>query len=498
MKANLQRQSNYFSDCLWVVFSVLDDSLPGCKTAVYLRAGQGGDYILQKSSVTRKTFVKSISPKLVSRLLPGRDNDGPGAGRVASLKIKEQILEASSQDSDVIVNPIFADDDQAGLLVVKLAARSPEDGQTLKSIDMAARIMQSCLVLKSEVELLHHENAFLTNLVSQTETLDISSTSETLVDTLVRLVKGVLSYDRLTISTQTTEIRDGLTIDSVNGLKGNYSPGFTYAGAGVLHGEVFRQAAPLRIGCMEESEFSGRFVAGDFKKTRLTSFLGVPILEAGVPKGVLALESKARNHFGAGDQDILKAIVQVYGPAMCWTQRYREVHDRATVDGLTQLLNHRSLLERLGEELERANRYGETMNFLMLDLDNFKRVNDNHGHLFGDYVLWETAQLIRSCVRKVDITGRYGGEEFGVIIINASKKDSLSTAERIRSTIAKHRFKNNGARCRVSVSIGMSEYPEDGQDINTLIQRADDAMYMIKRQGGNGVMSYSEQVDDRK
>ena len=170
----------------------------------------------------------------------------------------------------------------------------------------------------------------------------------------------------------------------------------------------------------------------------------------------------------------------------------------ATIDGLTQLLNHRSLLERFGIELERASRYGHTMTFLMLDLDHFKVVNDTHGHLFGDYVLWQTSQLIRSCIRKADIAGRYGGEEFGVIIINSDKQSSRLTAERIRKSIAEYRFENEGAKIRISVSIGMSEYPMDGDDINTLIKCADDAMYIVKHQGGNAVISYSEEPSKEK
>ena len=105
---------------------------------------------------------------------------------------------------------------------------------------------------------------------------------------------------------------------------------------------------------------------------------------------------------------------------------------------------------------------------------------------------------MRACIRKADIAGRYGGEEFSVIIINASKRDSLTTAERIRSSIAEYQFENDGIQNRISVSIGMSEYPTDGDDINTLIRCADDAMYMVKHQGGNGVISYSQEQNEKE
>ena len=97
-------------------------------------------------------------------------------------------------------------------------------------------------------------------------------------------------------------------------------------------------------------------------------------------------------------------------------------------DGMTGLLNHKFFEKRLDEEIERSNRYNETMTLLFLDLDNFKRINDTHGHQYGDYVLKITASVIQDNVRNIDIVSRYGGEEFSVVLVNANKKVSLKTA----------------------------------------------------------------------
>jgi diguanylate cyclase (GGDEF)-like protein len=248
---------------------------------------------------------------------------------------------------------------------------------------------------------------------------------------------------------------------------------------------------------MQESDYQGRFVKGDFRKSKLRSFMGVPIIETGIAKGTVAVESLAQDQYNEKDLQLLKSIVQVYGTAICWLKRYQEAHAMATVDGLTQLLNHRFFMERFAEEVERAARYGGAITYLMIDLDHFKQVNDTYGHLHGDYVLWQISQLIRACIRKADIAGRYGGEEFGVIIINAGKQESFTTADRIRQTIADYKFKNNGVENRVSASIGMAEYPMDGHDVNTLILRADQAMYTVKRRGGNEVLSYSADLNQQ-
>ncbi len=490
-----QDHKDYFLDSLWVVFTCLADALPGSDAAVYLYEGEGGNLILQKSSATKESFVKSVPADAISDMSKKEESDGQPVAMRVSEEETALFLAGSRKDPDTIVvaRPLFTGEEHTGLLVVKLQQKPDDEAQVQHFIGQAARMVENNLILNSEMGAIHAENTFLSDLVSRAGTLDISSTSEALIDTFVRLIKGVLTFDRLTISTLSADTQEGLQIIRVEGLEDDYPAGYTYDTTDVVHGEVFRQAQPLNIGKLKTSGYKGRFAAGDLKKTRLNSFLGVPLMEAGVPRGTVALESAAKDHFSPTDMGILKAIIQVYGTALCWSQRYQEVRAMATIDGLTQLLNHRSFLERFGIELERAHRYNETMTFLMLDVDRFKLVNDNHGHLFGDYVLWQTAQLIRSSIRKPDIPGRYGGEEFGVIILNADKRSSRSTAERIRKSIAEYRFENEGATARISVSIGISEYPVDGQDINTLIKSADDAMYLVKRLGGNAVISCPEE-----
>jgi diguanylate cyclase (GGDEF)-like protein len=218
----------------------------------------------------------------------------------------------------------------------------------------------------------------------------------------------------------------------------------------------------------------------------------VPIIEAGLPKGTLAVESKDIDHYSEKDLQTLSAIAQIYGSALCWADRYQDIHSLATIDGLTELLNSRTFRQRMEEEIERDVRYGSAMTMLMLDIDNFKRVNDSYGHLYGDYVIKQTAQLIRASIRKADVAGRLGGEEFGVVIINSDTGSSRKTAERIRRSISGYKYVNEGIKSRISISIGMSEYPQNGDTIKEIIQHADDAMYHVKHGGGNAVHSYNE------
>ena len=159
--------------------------------------------------------------------------------------------------------------------------------------------------------------------------------------------------------------------------------------------------------------------------------------------------------------------------------------DEAMHDGMTGLLNHKFFEKRLDEEIERSNRYNETMTLLFLDLDNFKRINDTHGHQYGDYVLKITASIIQDNVRNIDIVSRYGGEEFSVVLVNANKKVSLKTAERIRKEIENFKFNKNNIKERLTISIGMGECPIDANNKENIIKYSDSKMYIAKKDGKN-------------
>ena len=158
----------------------------------------------------------------------------------------------------------------------------------------------------------------------------------------------------------------------------------------------------------------------------------------------------------------------------------------ASIDGLTGLYNHRVFQERLEEEVERANRYHRPLSLLMLDVDHFKVHNDTHGHLWGDAILAELARLLKDSSRTSDIAARYGGEEFALILPETTQDQALHIANRLRETIAAHRFLDTHPAESLTVSIGVAMHqPANGKQ--TLIAAADRALYTAKRAGRNRV-----------
>jgi diguanylate cyclase (GGDEF)-like protein len=163
---------------------------------------------------------------------------------------------------------------------------------------------------------------------------------------------------------------------------------------------------------------------------------------------------------------------------------------QSMTDGLTGLFNHRYIQERLGLELERATRYQTPLSILMVDIDDFKKVNDDHGHMVGDEALKHVTHRLKEAVRKVDIVGRYGGEEFLVILPQTSQQTATEVAERIVADLRANPLQIEGKPpLTVTVTAGLASGPQAEQSSrNALIKAADEALYRGKRQGKNRVV----------
>jgi len=205
--------------------------------------------------------------------------------------------------------------------------------------------------------------------------------------------------------------------------------------------------------------------------------------------GVIAVEGVKR---ASEAKDALRLIAQVGAVSMHTQAKYTEMKATAAIDGLTGAFNKRYLTHRLAEELHQALDEISTVSVFIFDVDNFKHYNDRNGHVAGDRVLQRLSKLVRENVRKDTIFGRYGGEEFLVILPGTRRAQALAAAENVRSAIAAHEFPFGFDQPLgvVSVSGGVAECPTDGADAATLVRAADEALYQAKRSGRNRVVAY--------
>ncbi len=157
----------------------------------------------------------------------------------------------------------------------------------------------------------------------------------------------------------------------------------------------------------------------------------------------------------------------------------------SVLDRLTKLYDHDTLLALLEKELMRARRNSKAISLVMLDLDDFKQVNDRFGHQKGDDVLHHIGNIIRESIRGMDIGGRYGGEAFAIILPETDIRSAVGTAERLRKTI-EARFSED---VQLTISMGIACFPKDGHDVYALVKAADKALYQAKNRGKNHLVT---------
>jgi diguanylate cyclase (GGDEF)-like protein len=245
-----------------------------------------------------------------------------------------------------------------------------------------------------------------------------------------------------------------------------------------LTGMILRERKEIMISSTEEMQLSRRlFIIKDFD-----TLIAIPLISEEKISGILYIENISRMYF-----ENFLILASQFAIQLQKVILYKKIQEMAITDSLTEVSTRRYFMERFREEIRRSMRRKSAMSFLMIDLDCFKEKNDKFGHLVGDVILKEIAAVLKSTLREIDIIGRYGGEEFAVALAGIGKEGALQAAERIRSSVEHSVFKAYDEKVSVTISIGISSFPEDGVDEHALIESADRALYRAKEKGRNRV-----------
>jgi diguanylate cyclase (GGDEF)-like protein len=209
----------------------------------------------------------------------------------------------------------------------------------------------------------------------------------------------------------------------------------------------------------------------------------------GAVRGLVSVARRERE-FDHAERELFGYLAAQAAVSMENVGLHETVQRQAVTDELTGLFNHRRFQEAMDDEAERAKRFGQDMGLVMLDIDNFKQVNDTYGHQQGDLVLAEVARIVRESSREIDAPARYGGEELAVVLPGTDIEGAFNLAERMRHGIEELRFPLNDGRgeLRVTASLGVASLPQSATDPRELLARADAALYQAKRSGKNKVV----------
>jgi len=213
----------------------------------------------------------------------------------------------------------------------------------------------------------------------------------------------------------------------------------------------------------------------------------LPLVSFGQVLGVLLLESTSCDAFAPADVSALESVSDICAAAIQNARSFDRVRQLAYVDGVTGSFNRRYFELRVAEEIARGSRHGLTFSVIMIDIDHFKQLNDEFGHLLGDEVLRQVSAILSQQLRKSDVASRYGGEEFAIITPETGLESALLVADKLRRVVGSWHFP--GVARPVTISAGVAEFPTQGSTRDELVRAADEALYAAKQSGRDRVVT---------
>ena len=317
---------------------------------------------------------------------------------------------------------------------------------------------------------------------------------EEVIDVLTQSLMRTFEHDRLIIIAYNSATAKG-ALWRVIGDAGGLAEGmeFDIHDQRSLYGSVFRnRKSVVSQGFRVEQRFV-RFDRDEPAENKPEDILIAPIHDdRQAVWAVVGLESNRAGVYSQSELQLLKTIMANVTTALTKARMYQEMEKMATIDGLTQIANHRKFQDIMTLEMERSQRYNTPLTLLLMDIDHFKKFNDTYGHPVGDLVLQMVAKALQGSIRNTDYCARYGGEEFVVVLIQADEAQSRILAERVRKAVESMQIQNEDKLLRVTVSIGSATFPVDAADKQELIDNADKAMYASKQSGRNRVSFFSQ------
>jgi len=484
-----------FDSYVMKILEIIQDSFIAHSVLLMLNDQEKNELMI-KASVSKSSFLKKnlslpLDTEFADVVFKGENTVIFQDNTIA--EYEEKIYTEKENLSSMICSPVFISGEIVGCLVMdsKIDKAFSEDDK--KMIESYSEVISSTIVNYNN--LYEHENTIdlFSAFYEISKKLNSNLSFDEILDVLVNILKEIVAYDRISVSLLENS-RNEAVIKRVIGQKDEFEENYRFSVEEGLNGWVIRKNKPILVADLEKGDyFIPRYTVKEKSNHYLRSFVAAPINYGNSCFGVVSVECRKPNTYTDRHERLLSLLANNIGIALDRSMMYTELENLATTDGLTGVNNYRNFRRKLTEEMERAKRYNVKFSMLMLDIDKFKDFNDRYGHLVGDHILKNSANVIKQSVRTIDFVARYGGEEFSVILVEADMDDAKLTAERIRKNIQDSAIEYNDGTYSVTISIGISEYTKDIKNEDELIGMADKALYQAKAEGRNRVVCHSRE-----
>ena len=452
--------------------------------------GEVGTYGEITGEMLRTRLGEGITGWVAEHNEPALVTDANADPRTATIPGTEDV------DESMIVAPMRFENEVIGVITLAKLGLNQFDERDLRLITVLADAAATAIESARASEELRRREREMSSLLEMSSAVALSLDPVQIAEVVAAHVQAALDADVVRIATW-TEGAD--TVETLVVRGGDEPPPFEPHEDITSYLDFRFVLVDQHPAIMSADEpVSDAPESARLRQLGLETSLIVPLIAKGQAIGIVEVATRDRRSFDMEAVHLATTMANEAAMALDNARLYEEARSLADRDPLTNFYNHRYLHERLGEEILRARRARRPLAVLMLDLDDFKAVNDTLGHQMGDQVLRWSADLIRSTLRESDVAARYGGDEFAIILPEEDGMGAASAADRIVTAFAFHAFHaSERGEIPIGATIGIAVFPEDGRTANELIAVADAVLYQAKRSSGHvGSSEGSGPADD--
>jgi two-component system, cell cycle response regulator len=462
----------------------------GLDTAAYYTLEPGGRLTLRSAASERELARELSGTEGLFSIVAGRKERVELLGERAMTR--SPVYRAREAIGGLGVVPHLVRDQVAGLLYVDRSSTEALSEATWASMEEAVQFIERTLDNERVFSRLERQAREQGKLYRAAEALSAATSEAAVIEAAVESAREIAAFDfaAVTLFHKKSGTHE---ICAVSGGNAEALVGVSFRQNAGLVSMVVANRHPLPYRGDFDAQRQVLFARGH-DVVAMPSLLVLPLIVHDRVLGTLVLGSEQRGAFSEMVRPVLEVLASHMSVSLSNARMLKRLEEQATTDGMTGLLNKKTLIAAAERRIKVATRFGKPLSVLVADIDFFKKVNDTYGHDVGDVVIKGLGEVLKRAQRDTDLMGRFGGEEFVIVCEQTDENGALNLAERIRKELEVTTFQTDLGPLSVTCSIGVATFPHAGKDWDAIFKATDEALYVSKRSGRNRVTAWKPKL----